>query len=329
MLEKQTKDWWRFRHDSFQQGKPELLQFIKRNPNPGKTSTNSDARNPKTAVKAQTPRPTPSNDVSVNSEVFQLKKKIAEMSKNIDELTTLVHKVSLKQEEDETVGNKRRKPVSKHTNEESSEEKPDFAMSNAEIEEMVAMSVDSILGEPTVVLSAPEAIAIGPMDTTPALSDGSETCDFVDCLFDAFAAENNDLEFPDVSSSQGQARVSSATDCCHPDPELMRRLGDALMLLPKDIQELIVDRLIAAIMHTDIVASKTAVAAVEEEAHRLEETIPQTSDDEMEEEPSKRPENSLPLAAATLAALLHHYSTEVAAKSHQKHKCLPVIPVHA
>ncbi|GKY99329.1 Heat shock factor protein 4 [Mayamaea pseudoterrestris] len=325
-VEKKTKDWWRFRHDQFQRHHPELLRHIKRTPNPSNKVTTSSS-----SQLARSPSPVASHTKAapeVTSEVIQLKKKIAEMTKNIDELTTLVQKVSLKQEENDKVGNKRLKPGVDDPKGKEDTVRPDAMMSNADVDEVVGLEpVESMMMgvAPDFAFSIPDPVALA--STSPVSSIETDN-EFVDSLFDVFA-QDPDVELLDeVVATKGNGSYAN-----HPDPELMRRLGDALMLLPKEIQEMIVDRLIAAIMNTDIATNKKAVAAVEEEVHKFEEVVPVTEDYEEENEQQfdasdRRRENSLPLAAATLAALLHHYSTEFAAKSHQKHTRIPVIPVH-
>ena len=208
------------------------------------------------------------------------------------------------------------------------------------VESMVMEPVESMVMEPVesmimgvsadLSFALPEPMAI--VSTSPVPSDVTDN-EFVESLFDAFA-QDPDIELLNVESFKDQSEaasdISKTEGICkyqQPDPELMRRLGDALMLLPHEIQETIVDRLIAAIMNTDIVGDKRAVAAMEEEAHKLEAAVPVTEEEAMQAKERRR-ENTLPLAAATLAALLHHYSHEVAAKSHQKHNRIPVIPVH-
>merc|ERR1711884_564354 len=134
-----------------------------------------------------------------------------------------------------------------------------------------------------------------------------------------------------------------------PRAELMNRLSDALSLLPREIQELIVDRLIQAITSPkeireslqvtealkDVVSTVTATNGT---ADRLPTSVPQsprhvasscddsammTDDDRstaaasvvpasFPSTPSQKPvpNPSLPLAAATLAALLSQYGKE-------------------
>jgi hypothetical protein len=104
---------------------------------------------------------------------------------------------------------------------------------------------------------------------------------------------------------------------------MMQRLGDALMLLPRDIQEMIVDRLIAAITCTD--SLKPPYPPALPIPAPVQVPVPPTPTPE-----EKQQDVPMPLAAATLAALLHHYSSQIQGKKTQSmEKSIPVIPVHA
>jgi hypothetical protein len=179
----------------------------------------------------------------------------------------------------------------------------------------------------------------------PSLTDS----EFVDEMFTMFnqseeeeatsfsAALNGPLEPLETTMSPEQLPAVMLKDCPsssqqqisnqnsnRPDPELMKRLGDALELLPKETQEMIINRLIVAITSTDFLArvEPKQVAAAAKAA-----PTPVAADDGDDEEEASQP---LPLAAATLAALLHHYSQQFEGKSHKNvQKTIPVIPVHA
>jgi hypothetical protein len=93
---------------------------------------------------------------------------------------------------------------------------------------------------------------------------------------------------------------------------------------------MIVDKLIAAITRTDFVTSTiNSSFDSRKTVHSQKTTEPlpvQTSVVESEE----KMEISMPLAAATIAALLRHYSSQMEDKKpKQVQKSLPVIPVHA
>lgn len=257
-------------------------------------------------------------ECSTEVEVQTLKKRIEEMTKNIDSLTAMVEKVSLKQEERENkpttydddvpVGSKR---VKMDTLDEDEEDKPDSVLSNMDLEDMVMP-----------VLSIPEPEAIVHRETTDCtqVSDNQ----FVDELFNAFTEDDEDLL---IGSLQESSHSKNATweDPNRPDAEMMNRLSNALALLPKDLQCVIVDRLIAAIMSSDALENSSIIAAAIQDAELKKvtpaEVSPSTAEGKI------KPFN---VAAATLAAMLHHYNSQVKEKHlKSEHKSLPVIPVHA
>lgn len=324
-LEAETANFWRFRHDKFRRGKPEWLIEIKRS---------VGAQNPlnPTIIK---PKPIIQNveDTSgLKTEVTVLKKRIEAMSKNIDELTSLVQKVTLKQDDimpcvdTAELGTKRKKV---------DDIRPDSLVSSMDLEDF---SVTRELAFPLLPLE------LGRRSTseTSAITDE----DFVDHLFTAFEDESLDGMLDDVPiAALPQQHTSMALDNENdPNPQLMRKLSDALKLLPSEMQEMIVDRLVASIMTTDSLQKNVTAASALSNASR--ETRPLQSGRSlpvqvppspvMEGRPSpdqQQPQQvSMSLAAATLAALLTHYSTTHALKDkavvHDK-ALPPVVTVHA
>ncbi|GAX09999.1 heat shock transcription factor 2 [Fistulifera solaris] len=307
-LEAETANFWRFRHENFRKGRPDLLTEIKRM-NGQKSSTSPSDKAPTKEVQ------TIEFESSTEVEVQTLKKRIEEMTKNIDSLTAMVEKVSLKQEEQGSkptvndnvpVGSKR---VKMDVSED--EDKPDAMLSNMDLDDMVLP-----------VLSIPEPEAIVHRETTDCtqVSDNQ----FVDELFNAFTEDDEDLLIGSLHGSS-QSKNESWEESNRPDPEMMNRLSNALALLPKDLQCMIVDRLIAAIMSSDALENNSFIAAAIQDAE-LKKVLPADVTPATPEEKTK-PFN---VAAATLAAMLHHYNSQVKEK-HPKseHKSIPVIPVHA
>jgi heat shock transcription factor 2 len=342
-LEAETANYWRFRHENFQRGKPELLTEIKRMN--GQKGANSSA-NPSTVTSSSTVTATnrkaepavTGEDKVIKSEVQVLKKRIEEMTKNIDDLTVLVQKVSLKQDEevypdtqDAEVGNKRKKLDAR-----LDEIRPDDMLSGMGFEEMDI---------PAPALPLPMAmvpISSASSDTTP-LTQISDN-EFVDQLFTAFKEEEEEetfkLDAPLLPMETDEANYNHEN---HPDPELMQRLGDALGLLPLATQEMIVDRLIAAITSTDALDKVTCspvAAAKQDVAVEPPVTVRSSSPTPLPDQAmadaaaaAEHQEATLPLAAATLAALLHHYTSQLQGKQGKSlakmDKTIPVIPVHA
>lgn len=283
-LEAETANYWRFRHEKFQRGKPELLQEIKRmNGQKGSSTT--------TTKKSVTTTLVDKENTALKSEVSQLKTKLEQMTKNIDELTSLVQKVSLVQQQAPTVAanaagaatntsattvinanNKRTKM------EDSMPPLPDipqsFGGSNMEIDGFSPPSIPSPM-HPTLTTS----------ETPSDLSDDT----FVDQLFTAFKTEHFDFE---DTNSQATPKTTSSQQ--RASPELMAKLSEALATLPLQVQELIVNRLIQAV---------TAPKEIQE-ALTNESIVPQSPPAPKTQTPN------LPLAAATLAALLAQYGED-------------------
>lgn len=177
-------------------------------------------------------------------------------------------------------------------------------------------------------------------------------------------------ESPWLNSSPLSASTSSLDDDNdtikqRPRYELMNRLSDALSLLPREIQELIVDRLIQAITSPkeireclqvtealkDVVATATATTASlptsvplspkRRSAVSYDESAMMTDDERStaaasvvpastQTTPSVKPvpNPSLPLAAATLAALLSQYGKEPQCAAAVVAATNVLIPVH-
>jgi DNA uptake protein ComE-like DNA-binding protein len=263
---------------------------------------------------------------ALKTEVTCLKKRIEEMNKNIDDLTSMVQKVTLaqatvptqtQQQQEETVNqnNKRTKVEAPSAVELSPV--PDESMSGiVKSSTPASMDLDDIPMPPSI----PSPIR----ETERENSTNSELSDevFVDQLFTAFGS--GDFEFEDTDSVAPIEKPKKN----QPRPELMNRLSDALALLPSDIQEMIVERLIQAItspkeIQENIQAAKK-INEIRKVGKMLPSAVPQSP--KKEESSAEKPVN-LNLAAATLAALLQHFGDDQKPTS-AAHKAL-LIPVHA
>jgi len=193
-------------------------------------------------------------------------------------------------------------------------------------------------------------------ETSQASATSSELSDeaFVEKLFTEFGDDQQQdgddvLDWKGVHSLPKQALVDAPTTStttatttnCSPDNrprvELMERLSDALSLLPRDIQELVVDRFIQAILSPkkiqetirvsralDQVLAAAAVASpsrVPQSPRHVHTNDDGDNDDEMRDATTEQQQlqpstdesetsSALPLAAATLAALLARYGKE-------------------
>ena len=339
-LEKETANYWRFRHEHFRRGRPDLLTEIKRMNGQKK----DEKKEEKTAVQ---------QDAVVSAEVVALKKRIDDMTKNIDQLTALVAKVNLKQEQQEVteasafLGAKRKKA-------EPEAPQPDFAVSGAWSRPALAaplatpdgvgsaMEMDDLnqMSLPAEHLPLPDPMPLSSPEIPRGMSMGSvareqstgqasavSDTDFVNQLFTAFEDGSDEDGLLQLESEPAPPKEEIKPKANEPDPELMRRLSDALSVLPKDMQESLVDRLVKQITSTEFVERCMQQAA------RVEASEPRVvapSDDVPPQSAADEYANAAPLAAATFAALLRHYTSQVQGKDVKNiSKTLPIIPAHA
>jgi len=383
-LEAETANFWRFRHDKFQRGKPELLIEIKRSngqqqqnhqqqqpPNGSTTNTTAGTASSTSVATGAAPAPVLSEkkeEVGVlKSEVTSLKKRIELMTKNMDILTTLVSKVTIRQEQQDTstkvvpsikqeekitnVGMKR-KNVDVVVSANQSPVKPDGALSSSSA---MDTEEEDLKFSPCNMFPIQQAPKRETSNGSQLLSDDQ----FVDQLFTAFGAEDPlpmALDEPSAPAFTPDEQLSNSTlNATHdekentfgnnrPDPDLMDRLSDALTMLPRDVQGMIVDRLIKTITDqealTKNVEEVTALSKATLDESNIIETceiesslcaaaVPQSPQEQGKKQLRQEQVTTLPLAAATLAAMLNQYSCNAKSNKIMIQKSLPIIPMHA
>lgn len=315
-LEAETANYWRFRHEKFQRGKPELLGEIKRMNGQKQQHKKEIADTPISAPAVQTSQApvVDTENSALKSEVSNLKQRIEAMTKNIDELTSMVQKVTLATcplPEDKLNDNKKRTKLDETFIPDDSLSAPRLVLDtpeNSPGETSSAMDLDCFPLPPSI--PSPMPLVDRTSTSSTELSDEG----FVDQLFTAFKTEDY-VEFFEAEALT-DPKDETDKESNRPRPELMNRLSDALSALPRDIQELIVDRLIQAITSPKEIQEKIAAATQKDETKSIQIV------------PPKDPKQvaNLQLAAATLAALLSQCSGETKQQSHTK---ALLIPVHA
>mmetsp|Transcript_447 Transcript_447/g.667 ORF Transcript_447/g.667 Transcript_447/m.667 type:complete len:448 (+) Transcript_447:159-1502(+) len=348
-LEAETANFWRFRHEKFQRGKPELLIEIKRSNGQQQMQTGAAAAPAATA--AVTPAQKKQDVGSLKTEVTCLKKRIEAMTKNIDDLTSLVSKVTIAsaatpkpqpQQPENKVSPTVSTPSPTNTVNEPETKRPK-TVTEAQIrpESVISapMDVDSdIKFTPSTLFSEGGSSSSIKRESfqSAQLSDDA----FVDQLFTAFGNEDPlDLEETLVSTTEEKQLTSFDN---RPDPALMDKLSDALTVVPKQVQEMIIERLVNSITSSESMSKNLEAASALSEAAKIDasnviETVEQeaTTSAAVLEVPKESQQQqvaaAMPLAAATLAAMLSQYG------SHAKDgkivgiqtKSLPIIPIHA
>ena len=301
-------------------GRQDLLVQIKRSA--GTTSTTTAAPmgggNNTTVSQRALPASVTSGDVKVangdkpgevthlKSEVQELKQRIASMTKNIDDLTSMVKNISVKDEEapfEQAAPGQKRKKIKAEIADTPMHDPFPALLSGEPILPDVASSSD--------VMSAPAS----------SVSDDA----FVDDLFEVFANEEGELL--SMSSLEDVPASGSITDTNpnKPDPELMQRIEDSLSTIPKDMHEMVADRLIDAINNTQPIANCADGILSNDGTNKL--------DDRQE---LKDNTVSLPVAVATLRTILAGYGVSIECSRQAKDqpsrgfsKSLPVVPMHA
>lgn len=316
-LEAETANYWRFRHEKFQRGKPELLGEIKRM-NGQKQQQKKETPESPTSAQLPTPIVPPvaeTENSALKSEVSNLKQRIEAMTRNIDELTSMVQKVTLATcppTELQINDNNKRTKLEDTVIPDDSLSAPMLVLDTPETspgETSSSMDLDAFPLPPSI----PSPMPLGDRTSTSSTELSDEG--FVDQLFTAFKTEDY-VEFYD-SDTMPDVKPDNDKESNRPRPELMNRLSDALSALPRDIQELIVDRLIQAITSPKEIQEKIAAVTQKDEIKST-----------LQVAPTKDPKQiaNLQLAAATLAALLSQCSGETKQQSHTK---ALLIPVHA
>ncbi|KAL3769729.1 hypothetical protein ACHAWU_005777 [Discostella pseudostelligera] len=349
----------------------------------------------------------PEEVTHLKSEMQELKQRVDSMTKSIDKLTDLVKNVSVVEQQQEqeqeggksgagrlvspkaaaaaTVvveperGNKRKKTDSTIAAsivkdeigvvmDDLSTMMPDWIHSSSDV--AVGEMEDSLLFSdealPDLTISTTTGIGGGRIGSSPTPSDDT----FVDDLFQAFVGEDSIL--PELDSDDDDLALLDQQQHNHhrntPDPLLMKRIEDSLSTLPREMHEMVANRLIDAISNSrPIVESASSLfPSCQQKMSSVCEIIAREEEeqchvmDESADSPS-RPANAtttisamdttkaapttipLPLAVATLKTILAEYGVSVecthrssckdAAASLENRtmftKSLPVVPMNA
>jgi len=331
-LDAQTANFWRFRHENFQRGRPDLLTEIKRSSGQI-TGTNNAVSEEQTG------------DIdTMKTEMEDMKDKIAKMSTEIEKLTTMMSGLNTESSTDTPSPEKRRKRAKLD---------PLDVTNLPEIMPDPAVSFDTMFNEPLqtgnkdvldgTLNFSPDSIfpadKVTRQESTPSIAISEN--EFVDELYDAF--ENGDNPFeelvnrsstpPLISDNQPQEAEDNCRDENSLDPRLVKKITDSLSTLSKDVQEMLVDRLVTAIVSTDFNSPAVCGVAKNDDVTNLaQSSIEERNTPEVRDGESVINENvqkvDLPMACATLKMFLSQYGVTIKNGGNFIDRS-PCVPVHA
>eukprot|EP00804_Cyclotella_cryptica_P013120 CCRYP_002380-RE/>CCRYP_002380-RE protein AED:0.34 eAED:0.34 QI:737/1/1/1/1/1/3/293/465 len=344
-VEAQTAHYWRFKHEKFQRGRQDLLVEIKRSAGNNVPINGTVAASAAPHASFVVPSPVasgasvkqvrnqtekPEEVTHLKSEVQELKQRIASMTKNIDELTNMVKNISVKEEETSAatetevfVPGQKRKKIEAGKDDTPM---PDWNTSS------LSDPFPALLSE----VPLPDLAPSSEVTSLPSSSISDEA--FVDDLFQVFANED-DGELLSMSSLEDVSpSVVTSSNPNKPDPHLMKRIEDSLSTIPKDMHEMVADRLIDAISNTKPIAkSATGLFSdyprVSDGANMVDDCRSEIRNENYDSA-STHP-ISLPVAVATLRTILAEYGVSIECHRQCKNeegrltKSLPVVPMHA
>lgn len=330
--------YWRFRHEKFLRGRPDLLGDIRK-----ANSTESPDKQEVDALKY---------------EVKILKSRIADMAGDIDRLASMVKEMMNIQHIGEhdlyasSPGSKKRKVQMTI---------PSPVKSLQQVAPSIVPLHVSSLPDPSTIndadLNISEEVAdcdreYSPGSITPLIQNdrfesmgsvSSVDQDLLDLFKEEIEQQDEDEDFsyelavvdegtplPDTATSLGKLDIGSySSKLASPDPQLIQKLHDSLLALPEPMQEIFVERLVATISDPDAFKDQvSAVTALASAAAEMANKRVVDSKDFKGPVPSNiAPDVALPLAAATLGAFLSQYSIALRNGDVSKDKLPSIVPM--
>lgn len=320
-------------------------------------SSSSSAAQPYSKQKSNNDKP--EEVTHLKEEMQALKQRIASMTQNIDELTDLVKKVSVKEDDEPHQGaltamispgaatkvepcgpgGNKRKKMDNSADMKDLPIMPDWNPSYSDLN-LAGVTEDALLlgGDPLPDLATSGGTS--PAVSTPPPPDEDA---FMDDLFEAFANEGDAIGLDDEEAT---AAEDDGDNTNKPDPQLMKRIEDSLSTIPRDMHELVANKLIDAISDTRPIVAKSASSffpSVVEETGKVDRSISMDEDTApkaaVKEASSSTPSIPLPVAVSALKTILSEYGISVECRRASSckgdidttsfTKSLPVVPMHA
>lgn len=257
--------FWRFQHEKFLRGKPELLVQMRKD-------FSKPANNNKEVE-------------TLKDQVSALQQKLSTMESSITQLTEKVSKVTISSPSQVSEADMKKRKIYKVTGQQAQLVTPELVLSSASKEND---SKDDIVIDPNIIFDE---------NRLPLLEFDELDIDLLQHIDDDDIMEGDNV----LSALPVDDDEISSLDHSRVDPHLMHRVHDCLAILPRPMQELFVDRLVSAVTGSQVevtpdpVKSASPPMVVENVITSVKETPKSTE---------AAAALTLPLAVATLNALL-------------------------
>lgn len=268
-LEAETANFWRFHNPNFKRGRTDLLSEIRR----GK-GTQEGAE--------VTPEQQSQEVTSLKKEMMQLKEKVANMSSTLDQLSSMVQKINLTETQSPDVGGSKKRKVDPDVPMPvgSSFVGTDALMNDVDVQADLPSPPDfdaelsfnpgsifpltqqatrqntmSTLGSSGFVDDLMQAYDNDEIESLGIESDASFTAPLPPVPL--HCNSNSDLNFlapaivPEESPLKTEKESTQGNNGNTLDPKLKQRLNETLALLPTQMQEMLVDKMVATITNSD------------------------------------------------------------------------------
>lgn len=315
--EDQSK-WWRFKHENFRRGRPDLLHEMKKS-NQVVAADQQDVDN-------------------LKQEVSYLRAEMGKLSAVVQQMFGMLHQVTGRDPSVAEPSNKKRKFVADFASSIPVEVvstqlfEPSLTGCDDAIHPERASDADLLLEDIPVEY---QSGSVSPLREKVKRSVSSE---FVESMFDfvkddSTASDNGSVDPSYSTSPQPDSanscsiynRSVSHSDDSHQtnqlDPELSAKLENAVSMLPKSLQESFVERIVEKIAspeayqkHVDAVSVLATAAAIEAQNQTMRSNAPYNasridgSEHTRQLSMKNQSDTTLPVAAACLGAFLAKYS---------------------
>lgn len=302
--EDESLKWWRFKHENFLRGRPDLLKEIRKT-----NQVNA-------ADQQEVDR--------LKEEVSVLRAEMSRMSDMVQQMAGVLSQVSGQDFSNDGPGNKKRKleadcvgsgPVRSGPMPVTSGAVPSLSGCDIGVHPEVSLLDPLVSDEDLLVEDIPLVYEPGTVTPPTEKLQRSQSADIVESMFD-FVKTDKAISGaqPDSASSSSiyNRSVSYGDDSSQPgqlDPTLSTKLNNAVSMLPKSLQESFVERIVENIAspdaykkHVDAVSVLATAAAIEAQ-NQTQSDASNNATLSME----NQSEMTLPVAAAALGAFLAKY----------------------